>query len=335
MRFQFRPLFTVEIAHAFYGGRCRDFAFVVPSATRRLLAGGRLLAREREGVLHVLFEADSAGDPRVGVPRSPLRFGLRLLNPGFGNFTVLPAGFPARVLYYANASDPSLLAPEEGPSFVGPLFSHAPTGAARPVDVTLRDAAGDAVETHTLETGDESAPFDLRGRADGLLSLEEVYPDETVAVSLFLDDELRRQGAVGIVEIRVDDAFHAAPPAFEIAFDAREDVLRYYLVTRNHVGQDFDRLDVSDEGFAEDGRAEVVFQKVLPADFTPAELAPALIAGPDEAVVLFRSQAPLARRERGRRRIQLSRHNDVLVPNLPQPGADRPTADLIIHVSKP
>lgn len=335
MRFQFLPLFSVEVSHAFYGGRCRDFAFLVPSETRRRLEGGRLLAREREGVLHVHFEADDAGDPRVEIPGASLRFGLRLLNPYFDNFTQLPAGFPDRKLYYTNASDPSLLDAEEGPTFVGPLFSHAPSDAARPVDVTLRDAAGDVVETHTLETGEMSAPFDLRGRASGHLSLEEVYPDETRVVPCFLDPELQRLGAAGVIEVEVDGAFYAAPPAFEISFDAREEVLSYYLVARNHGSQDLDRLDVSDEGFAEDGRPEITFEKVLPGAFTAAELSPSLISGPDEEVLLFRSQAPLARQERGRRRIQLSRHNDVLIPNLPQPGADRAKAELIIHVSKP
>lgn len=335
MNLRYLPLLTLQVVHAFYGGRCRDFRFLVPAETRRKLAGGRLLARERDGVLHLLFEADAAGDPRVSLAGATLRFGLRLLNPYFGNFTQLPAGFPARKLYYSNASDPAVLAAGESRAFMGPLFTHVPTAAERPVTVTLRDAAGDVVETRTLESGETPSAFDLRGRPGGALSLEEVFPDETRSVPYFLDVELQQLDAAGVVEVEVDDAFYAAPPDFEIVFLAREEVLSYYLVARNYGSSDFDRLEVSDEGFGEDERPEITFEKVLAADFTAAEIPPSLIAGPDEAVVLFRSEAALPRRERGRRRIQLSRQNEVLIPNLPQPGADRAKAELIIHVSKP
>lgn len=335
MNFQFLPLFTLEVAHAFYGGRCPDFLVLVPPDTGRALRGARLIAREREGVLHVLYEAAGDGTPRVRAPGVGLRFGLRLLNPYFGNFTQLPASFPGRKLYYTNAADPAVLAGEEGPAFVGPLFSHVPTDAARPVTVTLRDAPGGVVEAHTLDTGETAAPFDLRGRASGPLSLEEAFPGGTSTVPLFLDAELQRLDAAGIVEIGIDDAFYGAPPAFAIDFDARAEVLSYYLVARNYAAPDFAQLAVSDAGFGEDGRPEIVFDRVLPAAFTAAELSPSLIAGPADAVALFRSQAPLARQERGRRRIQLSRNGDVLIPNLPQPGADRAKAELIIHVSKP
>jgi hypothetical protein len=51
--------------------------------------------------------------------------------------------------------------------------------------------------------------------------------------------------------------------------------------------------------------------------------------------LLFRSQAPVARRQRGRRKIQLNRNGEVLIEHLPQPGAERATADLIVHLSKP
>ena len=51
-------------------------------------------------------------------------------------------------------------------------------------------------------------------------------------------------------------------------------------------------------------------------------------------VALFRSQAPVARREKARRRIQLARSTEVIVQNLPQPGAAAATANLIIHLSK-
>jgi hypothetical protein len=149
------------------------------------------------------------------------------------------------------------------------------------------------------------------------------------------DPELARQGAFGVVEVRIDSDLYKTPAAFEIAFAAREETLRYYLVVRRYSASELDQLRVSDAGFTEEGRPEIRFDRVAAGDFTETEIPPGLLGNGDATVVLFRSQAPVARRQRGRRKIQLSRNGEVLVEHLPQPGAERATADLIVHLSKP
>jgi hypothetical protein len=335
MNLRFLPLFTLGVAHGYYTGVCRDLAVVVPGATARLLRGGRLLAREVEGVLHVMYEAGDGDDPIVPFGGVTLRFGLQLLNPHFGNFTELPPGFPALRPRFTNAAAPRALAAAEGVTFVGETFTHALGVADRPATVTLRDGAGTALRTETVTEADgrTEVSFDVRGVAAGPLEVEAEYPGAaTETASLYLDAELRQREAVAVVEITLDDDFQGDPPAFTVPFTARAEVLSYYLVVDGYSALDLASLSVSDQGFAEDARAEVTFARIEPPGV--GDLPVSLLAPGGEAVVLFRSQAPLPRRERGRRRIQLSKNGDVLMANLPQPGTERAGADLILHLSK-
>lgn len=269
MSILFKPLFTLAVTHAYYGGPCGDLGFVLAGEAERLLRGGRLLAKELAGRLHVLFEAGEEGEPLVSLAGRTLRIGLKVLNPAFPNFTVPVIDPSAGAARYANAPDPLHL------------------GAPQPV--ALQD----------------------------------------------VDPELARKGLFGVVEVRIAAGFYDAPAAFEIAFAARQETLRYYLVVKRYTDAEIAQLTVADAGFNEDGRPEVRFTKVSAAAFTPAEIAPALLGDGDATVLLFRSQAPVARRQRGRRKIQLNRNGEVLIEHLPQPGAERPSSDLIVHLSKP
>lgn len=338
MKYQFLSLFTLRVAHGYYTGTCRDFALAVPPETAARLRNGRLVAREVEGVLHVMYEAYADGVPLVPIGGATLRLGLALTNPYFGNVTELPAGFPLQRLRFTNAADPDTLAPAPDFAFVGDTFSHTLTQAGRPATVTLRDGAGAVLKTDTVTAADgrTALSYDLRGFPTGPLVVEESFPGPAAATTaLYLDPELRRRDPAAVVEITVDEGFYGDPPAFQLAFDAREEVLSYYVVADGYTNTEFAGLSVTDAGFAEEGRPEIGFDTIAVESFAPADLPPTLLAPGGERVVLFRSQAPLARRERGRGRIQLSRLEDVLMANLPQPGVERAKADLIIHLSKP
>lgn len=338
MNVQFLPLFTLRAAHAFYEGPCRDFAFVLPAETAALLRNGRLLARDLDGTLHVLFEADANGDPRVPIDGATLRIGMQLLNPHFGNFTALPAGFPARRLRYTNGADPETLAAQDHFAFVPDTFSHTLGDEGRPATVTLRDGAGTTLRQDALGEDDETTDlsYDLRGVPTGALELEEAYPGPvTEATALYLDPELRQRDAAVVVEVTVDAGFYAVPPALEVPFAAREEVLSYYVVAHRYAEAELATVTVSDVGAAGDGRPPVTFTKIAWDDLAESDLDPSLLApGEEEQVLLFRSSAQVPRRERGRRRIQLSKNGDVLMANLPQPGVERAQADLILHLSK-
>ena len=274
MTIEFLPLLTLEVTHDYYGGRCPDFAFWIPSATERLLAGGRVLAKTREDRLNLLFERKEGGtpfEPLLTLAGRTLQIGLKLLNPAFSNFTQLPFLTGEGLPLYRNAADPRQL------------------------------------------------------QAPVTLLLDPAHPD---------DAELFREGPFCLVEITVDAGFYAAPPAFAVAFQARAETLKYYVVARNYTAGEFNQLDVSDAGFAADARPQIHFDRIPSSGFTSAEIPAAQLGDSDARVTLFRSQQPVARQDQARKRIQLARNNDVIIAQLPQPGAAAATADLVVHLSK-
>lgn len=268
---EFAPLLTLEVTHAYYGGRCLDFDYTIPSTTERLLAGGRLLAKARDGRLTVLYEKGEGDDPLAPLPGRTLQFGMKLLNPHFSNFTELPAPAGGLPLYRNSGADPAAL---EGPVAL------------------LLDPAREE------------------------------------------DAELLRAGLFCVAEIELDAAFYTAPPEFAIEFDAREETLKYYVVARNYTASEFNQLDVTDAGFTTDARPRIDFSRVAASSFAADDIPPGLLGGAEVRVALFHSQQPVARQEKARRRIQLARDNDVIIAQLPQPGAAAATASLVVHLSK-
>lgn len=335
MMIRFKTLFTLAIRHAYYSEGCRDFDFLFPADSARRLENGKLLAKAREGKLYLLYEADEAGTPLIPLAGQTVRIGLKLLNPMFSNLTH-PGPGPAFALY-RNAADPSKLDAAEKRTLVGRIFTHFLIDAARPVTATLKEAGGAAVQTDEVTAADGrlALTYDLTGRSAGAYRVEELSSGGAATALYYSDPELSRLGAFGAVEIAVDGGFYGAPPAFEIPFDAREETVKYYLVARNYTDAEFNQLSVSDAGFAEEGRPQLTFTKVDPAAFTADEIAPALLGGTDAKVVLFKSQTAVARREKPRKKIQLKKNGDVLIPHLPQPGEGKPNSEMIIQISKP
>jgi len=142
-------------------------------------------------------------------------------------------------------------------------------------------------------------------------------------------------GVFGIVEITLATGFYANPPDFAVQFRSREETLKYYVVARNYTDGEMGQLSINDNGFADDGRPRVTFTKKDPGSFTADDIAPGLLGGAGAKVVLFSSQAAVARRERARRQIQLTKNGDVLITHLPQPGPDKTNGNMIVHISKP
>ncbi|HEX9107110.1 MAG TPA: hypothetical protein VF832_07775 [Longimicrobiales bacterium] len=335
MKISFLPLFTLAVTHGYYGGPTEDFHYAIPTGSGATLRRGRLLAREREGVLSVLFEADDAGAPLASVAGDTIRVGLQLANPYFSNFTVLPGDFPATKLRWSNAANPVQLAAEPGVRFAGEPLLHALSGSA-PLTVTLRAAGGTVLQTQSLAAGDtrDAVSFLLTGYAPGAYQVVETGGAGSSTRWYYLDDELAAADPAAVVEITVGAGFYGNPPAFQVPFSERQETLCYYVVARNYSAQEMNQLSVADQGAAADGRPAIAFATVQPAAFGAGEL-PATLAGPGERLVLFRSTGLVPRRARGRHRIELSKNGTVLNANLPQPGADRPAADLIVHLSKP
>jgi hypothetical protein len=337
MMTQFRTLFTIAISHTYYSVGCGDFDFLFPADTVKRLQDKKMIARVREGKLYVLFEANETGTPLVSAPGTNLRIGLKLLNPSFTNFTDLGFDFNVTPPLYRNRSDPTALDEAEEIALRGQVFSHMLTGAARPVTVTLKGAAGLVLQTETVTTANNrsAVSYDLSGHDAGVYSVEEAYPGETKAITYYFDPELQRLGVFGILEIKVDGSFYTTAPALGISFQAGKEILKYYIVAKNYTQAEFNQLSVEDEGFMENGQPQVNFDKVGSGAFGASDLSPALLGGSDVRVVLFKSQAAVARRERARKKIQLKKNGEILITHLPQPGGDKADGNMIVRISKP
>lgn len=338
MQIRFHPLWTVTVEHAFFGGVCDALEFSVPPATAQALAGLHAIARQHDGRLHVLLEVDEAGQS-VSSPDAlagrMLHFGLRPRSTSFDTFSA-PHGLPrGQRPWWNNALDPAVLGGPGGLLLSGPRLRVDPASAARPATMRVLTAAGAERAAFALGPGEEG--FTLpQAWPDGEWRIEETVLGVTSMRSVLVDPSLAHDGTWGVLSLRIDAAHLAAGQEFDLAFAARVDTLRYYVVADHFSAAEFDEVDVHDGGFAAEGRPQIAFQRLLPAAFGPSHLAPALLDSSGAArIALFESQATLARRARGPTHIELQRNGDVLMGHLPSPGADRTDAQFVVHLSKP
>ena len=329
----FRILCTLAIAHSYYSDGCRDFDFVIPADTTGVFRNGKLIAKVLDGALTVLYEADEGASALAPLANKRLRFGMKLMNPLFSNFTDCAGPIPL----YRNTGAAGSLDPARGVVMTGRLLSHSVTQTIRPVTITVNDSTGWQLQTETISTANDRATIscDLSGQTAGAYSVVENYPTETKPVTYYSDAELVQAGVFGIVEINIDSGFYTSPPSFTISFNAKQEALKYYVVVSNYTANEFNNLSVVDNGFAEEGRPRINFTRVPSVAFTSDEIPPGMLAKNSDKVVLFKSQGFVARREKARKKIQLSKNGDVLIKHLPQIGADKTSGDVVIHISKP
>ena len=334
MTTQLDVLFSLEISHTYYGGRCRDFGYVLPHDTMRLLRNGRMMPRTFAGKLYILYERNESGGAIVPLDGVTLRVGLVLLNPYFCNFTNLPYDPGAVAAQFANQPDPRQLTEQPAVALVGPVLSHALSSSSRPVLATVMDAGGATLGAETRPAGDarSTVSWDLTGAGPGPVVVRESYTGTTATTDYYLDAELARAAAFAVAQVRIDGGFYAAAPALRIQFTAKQDTLKYYLVAANYTNAEVAQFGVKDAGFTDEGRPEIQFAKVLPAAFTSAELDPVLLGAGQ--VMLFASHASVSRLATGRKKIQLQRNNQVVIEHLPQPRPESATSDVIVHVAK-
>lgn len=331
---QFRPLFTASISHTYYSHRCKDFSFIIPADSTQLLKNGKLIAKIADGKLLVLLAADDTENPLVLLAGKTLRIGLKLLNPLFSNFTNLDFDFNLSRPLYRNSTNSDALDTPQEITLVGQLFSHALTNAARPVTLILKNGDGQVLQTDILTSTNNRSTisYDITGQVAGAYSVEESYSGNTETINYYAHPELQQQGVFGIIEIAIASSFYTSPPEFTIAFTAKQETLKYYVVAQNYSDADFNQLSVSDAGEA--GRSQINFTKFLPATFTKDDISPSLLGNGDTKIALFKSQTAVTRQEKARQKIQLHKNGEVLIPHLPQPGSDRSNANLIVQLSR-
>ncbi len=337
MKTDFKTLLTFKVSHTYYSRGCQDFDFVLPVRTTQLLRDGRLTAKIREGQLLLFFAAGAGGNALVPLAGQQLCLGIKLVNPYFANVTQLDFDMKTSTPLYRNTPDKRSLTGEMASVLVGQVFSHTLRNVSRPLAVRLISPRGSLVETETISVTDDrkSVSYDLHDQAAGAFAVEEDFGGMVTKTQYYVAADLVQAGVLGVVELTLDNSFYTSPPVFALNFAARKDFLKYYLVARKYSSAEFEQLVVNDQGFIKDERPEVTFTKVDLPDFTPDDIAPEVWGNSDTRVKLFKSQSELPRQEKARRNIQLAKNGEVLITNLPQPGADKVNGDIIIHLSKP
>ena len=336
---QFRLLFTVSISHNYYSQGCKDFSFIIPADCTQLLKNGKLIAKIHEGKLHVLFAADETGQPLVLLTGKMLRIGLKLLNPFFSNFTDLGFDFNLSRPLYRNSTTPDALDAAKAITFVGNLFSYALKQTTRPITVNLKDRNGQVLQTDMIENDRSTVSYDFQrtNRSVGLYLIEE-SGSGNIETNYYFDPELQQQDIFGAIEITIADIFYSTPPEFAIVFAAKQETLKYYIIAQRYTDPDVTQLSVLDAGFAGDGRSQINFTKILPNAFTKDDIFPSLLGNGDTKIALFKSQTAVTRQEKARKNIQLQKQKnggvEELIKHLPQPGADKANADLIVQLVK-
>ncbi len=337
MSSSFGILFSVQIAHSYYIGACRDFEFLIPADISRILRERRIITRINKGICYFLCEKNESGVPVVPVSGITIRIGLKLTNPYFSNITKLDFKEGSTPLYRNQTAPTALDLPVEV-LLARAIFSYTLTKIARPVTVSVKDSQNNILQTVTVSELANTTPvsLDLTDFPPGLHSLNEKQGSSTKKSLCYIDPDLTRQQTFGIVEINLSDAFSTpVPPQFTLNFTARAEILKYYIVGKNYSSSELNHLAVSDTGYNEDVRPQVLFSKVGQGSFAATDISPSLLTGAGSAVILFKSQSPVSRLEKARRKIQLSKNTDVILKHLPLPGIERPNSDIIIQISKP
>ena len=332
MSIHFRPLFSVEVTHGYYRGPCTDIEFIVP-ANPAALAGGRLLMRNRDGRLHVLYEARDDGTPISMLAGATLLFGLQVVNPHFANFTQAPAA-EGQLPVFANRTQPRALDVPAGAAFAASVQRVQPVLAGRPLSLRWHDGARPVAE-QILAAGQNEALFATRDWPPGIYTLTEDDGGAPRRTTVIVAPELAGCGLWGVLAVTIDAAFYGAPAAFTINLAARREQIKYYVVARNYGANEFSQLVVNDAGSGEQGRPAVQFDAVARGNFAADDIPADLLGDGAARIVLFQSRSAVDRRAGGYRKLQLSRNGEVLVQHLPQAGSDRGQARFIVHLSKP
>jgi hypothetical protein len=333
----FGILFSVKITHTYYTNDCQDFEFLIPADSAMLLRDRRIITRVSKGICYFLCEKNELGVPIVAVSGITIRIGLKLSNPYFSNITKLDFKSGTTPLYRNSVTPTSFDLPVEM-LLSGPLFAYPLTKITRPVTVSVKDSLNNTLQTATITEVNNTTPvpFDLRGYPPAVYSLNEKQGSSTKKSLYYVDPDLSGKPTFAIVEINVSDGFFTAvPPVFMLNFVAKEEVLKYYIIGKNYTTSDLNKLSVADAGYSEDSRPQVQFTKVNQGAFVATDISPSLLTATGTGVVLFKSQSPVSRFEKARRKIQLSKNSDVILKHLPLPGIDRSNSDIIIQISKP
>ncbi len=335
MILNFETLFTLGAEHEYYGGHCGDFNYFIPTDTQAEGRRGRILFKERKGSLRCLFEADGGGAALHPLSNTRLVIGIQLNNPYFANFS--NHLFDGRTQLYRNTVSSSALDTPIAVTLSGDYLRHRLNSNNRPNTISLRDHNGNLLDSKTLNTDQTQTDidFDTRALPNGFYQLQENHSGGNSTTDYYHYPELLKKGVFAIVDLALEPSAYASTASYSMPFQAREETLKYYIVADNYSDSEFNSLSITDEGFSEAGRSKIQFTSFLPVAFTADDIAAELLQSGTQKLAVFKSDSMQKRQNNARKKIQLRKNGDVLIPHLPSPRADKFRPEFVIHVEKP
>ena len=253
MERSYKTLFDLSIIHEFYDdGKANDFVFVPLQDTAVGLKNYKLVPRVAQAKvdetqahgLSVSY-AEVNASPQIPITAAsvpPLRFGLKLHQVNFLNFTKETGGLVSGDIYhYTNVGAVDVAGVLELVRTTYKLkrkvFAYSFTLAGPPVTATVKVFDSLGVElteySQTLDSnnGDFEVLIDLGKEANGVYELQVSSGGPVLQQDQFyLDDELVAMRAFAVLDIVVTNNTDLSTKKLEISYTSREEVMKYFVV---------------------------------------------------------------------------------------------------------
>ncbi|GGA83652.1 hypothetical protein GCM10011369_27090 [Neiella marina] len=328
-------LLELPISHDYYQGPCADLWWQpTPQSQRSLDACCHKLV-SHGGHSEIYFEQQAEHLPRHSMADQVLQFWLCISQTHFAAVTALPEA-SNYLPVYRNDDDASSLNPPKQYLQVPGRYNFSLTFEQRPIQLKLASDSGQTIVSKHITDGYQSTDFSLllTQFGTGCYTVSETYNDQTVSHNICYQPDMPAN-AIALLELTIAADFYQTAPSMALHFNARDDVLSYYVLASNYLAEDFAALTIADAGANEQQRQVIMFSRVDADDFTDAHVSADLLTTNGTKVVLFHSQLPVSRRQQGPKKLQLKLGDDVLISSLPTPGSSSITSDFFIHVAKP
>lgn len=258
METAFKKLFNTQVLHDFYAdGKSRnDLAAFPTEETSLIMKNNGMLFRSLNSSINVLYTtADNAGNPFVPFNNLNLVFALQLVNINeFLNFTDLSGYTPEKLLYFTNHKTPtspllndldfSLLDYLRPSSFTYVFPQTAASGSGQ---IVITNEGGDDVTPLYPDplnvtpdpTGHFLYPIDFTSLPKGIYNFQTIVnAGSPITKKIYIDTDLARTGALGIVNIFVKDYSYFpstvdAIRLYNLNFIRRESQWKYFVVLKS------------------------------------------------------------------------------------------------------
>lgn len=344
----YKKLFYFDLVHPFYtSGKSNDFRFHALPDTDSTLRRHHSIFHGRSNSPTVLSREKSPGTPMVTMAAgTELFWGMQLLNVPFVNYTAQASGTGNITCYInVNLTTGAVLSAGNDPMVeAGGLLTAVKARTAGTtiyhtlvsndnIKLRLKDPRGNElwVRNYIGMAGKEIAVPVPAGR-NGLFAVEEDNGAPGTPAWYFVHEALFGSSYAGIIQLITPTFLYDGNEFFRITFAAKEVTWKYYFVSRAMSAADMiTRLRVIDNGYTsiDDLHTEITFtDPAALADGDPV----GSVFNPGDAIVAVTSEAPVAYREKPRKKIELQDNSLPRIENLSNPDPSGPDAIMIIQV---